>query len=135
MRRLIVVAGAVVLAALLPASVVAAASGAPATSGPAAAVPAGYPYSAAASQQCVTVAPTALAHIAGRGLVPILAGVPGQPAEWCWGQYARETRAGLRLPNGGVGGEWLTPAEYAALAGHSVAVVHAPDGLTALYVY
>lgn len=131
-----VVAGAVLaLAVLLPASAAVAASGVPATSGPSALVPAGYPYSAAGGPECSTVAPTALAHIAGRGLVPILAGVPGQPAEWCWGQYARETRAGLRLPNGGVGEEWLTPAEYAAVAGHSVAVVHAQDGLTAVYVF
>lgn len=130
MRKHLAAGVILALAALVPWGT-ASASAAPAPAEP---VAAGYGMSTGAGSGCSAIAPTALSQVAAPGWVPVLYGTPDSSAIWCWGSYARVTRAGQTLLPGGVG-EWLPIDEYAVQTAHSVAVVHAPDGLTAVYVF
>ena len=122
MRKRIVAAAVVAAAILVPATVLAAQP----------AVPAGslWNVGAGAAPVCRTV--TAPPEAPG-GVAPILTGEPGHSDQWCWA-YARIGAGGVVTLPGGVPGERLAPAAYAAQTGSTVTVVYQPGGGVIVYL-
>ena len=135
MRKHVLAAVAVVAAAILVPGAALAAQPGPA--GPAAlltsaGVPVGslWVVGSGATPACRTVsAPPS----APSGEVPILTGAPGGRDQFC-GTFAHLSPAGANLIPGGIPGEWLTPAAYAAQTGQAVTVVTQPDGQVTVYL-
>lgn len=125
-KSLLAAAGAVVVASLaltLPAAAASPASGS--------LMPPGSLWDLGAAPACQTVTappPTAA------GTAPIILGQPGQPGQWCW-EFARIGASGAVTLPGGVPGERLTPAAYAAQTGQTVTVAYSPSGAVVVYLF
>ena len=106
------------------------ATGPAALSADAITLPAGSLWDRGTTPACrsVTAPPEASA-----GEAVILTGMPGGSDQWC-GAYAHVLRGGALLLPGGVPGERLTPAQYAAQTGQTVTVVYQPAGGVVVYL-